>query len=325
MSHELSDGTVVPSYLGIHDSSFEPSVKKTMTSDVLLRVGTVTKSYPPGDSESTSKLVFEYDVDVYQMNGDSIGTFITYPRCRVANFFGSVADFLEYTPRIDNSDPKDPELNLGSRVLILCPNGDQRDALIVGGFPHPQAKAQSDKTHHLKFEFNGIRVAINSDGELFIFRRGATENDGSTKSGGAGGATLKMDKDGGISILEGGGNQTPQSIVIDTKNSKMEITGYSKMDITCTGPINMKSAGVYLGGDNAKDNLIKGSTYREQEDALFQTMLIAFTAMSAAFQTASSTAPSLAGAGTAAQQVVVALQQFMAQAANYLSVTNLTE
>jgi hypothetical protein len=121
---------------------------------------------------------------------------IVYPRVIVQSLFGGVADYSEWTLRLDTQD------GLGSNVLLLCGNGNRRNAFIIGGLPNSKSKKQLTfkDNHRFITEFNGLNQSVNNDGEYKILRRGPTKDDGTVKDSTNSGALIYLNKDGQIQI-----------------------------------------------------------------------------------------------------------------------------
>src|SRR6266700_1325356 len=196
MSEVLEDGSVIPSYLRGSDSSSQILGSQYSVSDWQLRVGEIIQAYDVDDPSNRNGKYIEYDVSVSHSNLGGGFTNITYPRCRVHSLFGGVADFLRWTPRIDNGG--DGQSSLSSKVLLLCPNGNNRFALIIGGYPHPETTRQDTKfdDHDLFFEYNGLNVNINNDGDLTLTHKGATDNSGAIIDSSNGNSYISMTSDG---------------------------------------------------------------------------------------------------------------------------------
>jgi hypothetical protein len=78
-------------------------------------------------------------------------------------------------------------LGKGSKVLLLCLNGENNNAVILGGL-RDQAdvsgfgdKEAKDLGHYFHFNFNGVSADIDKDGQFTLVYNGKTEVDGTTK------------------------------------------------------------------------------------------------------------------------------------------------
>src|SRR5277367_958965 len=118
----LDEGAVIPH--GIAPFRNNDGYTKTLE-DTSLRVGRVVKFYDPSDAQNVSKKFIEYDVEVNYANRDGPYIKTVYSHCTVSSLFGSVADYIRWTPRIANVDQNN-QIMYGSRVLVLCINGNSR-------------------------------------------------------------------------------------------------------------------------------------------------------------------------------------------------------
>lgn len=149
----------------------------------LLRVGEVYERFPPGHKRNRNKLCDEYRVYV-QHTDSHVYDPKDYYNCTLLSGFGGLADKSHHALRVNE---KKSGIEKGSKVLILCINGDMRNAIIIGGIRDSQEldKGQDGKDdqdrfgkHHYYWIFNGIEVFVNDDGEYTLTYKGKTENDG---------------------------------------------------------------------------------------------------------------------------------------------------
>lgn len=217
----LDDNTVIPHYMGA-TSRGRPMDTGAQT-NLGLRVGEVKELVYPDDSRSVSKRFIEYSVEVQHQDGSGPGTTSVYTGCLLANLFGGAADALHYTLRADDHKSSgDDGFGSGSKVLLLCVNGQTTRALIIGGVRDSKVDQSSDTKagHNLAFSFNGVSVTINSDGEFQLQFGGATVHDGSlasTADAAAAPTTIAIHKNGNLRVYTKDGNQ---SILIDHENKK---------------------------------------------------------------------------------------------------------
>lgn len=319
MAVELSDGTIMPAHLGVRSPS-KPRDPGTHT-NLALRVGEVVEIVYPDSQKNQSKSMIEYVVDVSHADGHGATITTRYFAVPVGNLFGGVADFTKYTLRSstkDTSKNKIKTLGNGSKVTILCVNGRTTQAPIVGGAHDPnQPNDDKQDGHNYEFEFNGVNLLINDDGELTIKYQGPTDINGDPRSGvdtSKTGATLKFGKDGNWSVTD-----VPGEIILKC------------------------SSGVKTGG--ATDATILGDTYRQAETTMNNAIQSAMSSMGGAAAGVASAIGSAGGqlavgntigAGTALAGAVTALSQiasqfsaaasaiaaFEAAAAQYLSTKN---
>lgn len=332
MGRTLSDGSVVPSFLGVKNTSKGVHLKN-LYNNVCLRVGEVRDIIYPDDERSLSKQFLEYTVQVYQKTNGDPGTSTFYSNCLVSNLFGGGADNFTYTLRATKKyTNNETGLGNGSKVLLLCIDGETINAIIVSGILTKEFNDQQseDDGHNLKLNFNGIAVQVNDDGELTVTFNGATDNDGKVIDDSGQGSTLSLTKDGSIVLAH-----DDESIKIDHQNNQININSSSNTTI--------KSSGLLVG--DATDNMMLGSTYREAQSTLNSTLIGALSSFSTYLGIFAGQMTALAAGGvtpvTSAQvaaigatmepallainQAVQAIQQFEAKASTYLSDKNLSD
>jgi hypothetical protein len=258
MSNTLGDGTVIPHFL--NTTGRGAITNSGHLNDVALRLGEVKEIVFPNNNKSLSKKFIEYNVSVKHKDGDSVYTVTTYVGCVVNNLFGGAADKVTYTLRPDASNnSSSPELGIGSKVILLCINGDRNKAIIVGGIRDTTSNgSESDGKadgHNYFFEFNGAQTFINDDGELSIVFHGKTDADGSLASSAdpdAEGSTFKLTKDGSIHLFT---QDEKEAIEISHPDKRIYTTSEN---------------GVYIG--KATDEMMLGTTYRTAEHAMNKTL-----------------------------------------------------
>lgn len=302
MANLLSDNTVIPSYLGTSDRG-DVSVDPGNQSNIALRYGEVRKVIYPDDAKSVSKRFIEYNVEIQHKDQGGHGTGVTYANCVQMSLFGTTADLFRYTLREDREQQGQSGLGVGSKVVVMCLNGNVSKALIVGALRDTgtdkdgtlqEGRDKKEDGHNLFFEFNGAQVGVNKDGELQVRYRGATKVDGTLQDDAdpeAEGSTIVFTKEGGIKAYTRG---EKQFIHLDHKNKKLDIladeewhvkvnkklffeagdTVNIKGDSTCTvemtDRVYIKSAGVHVGA--AGEDWMMGTTYRRAEQTMHQTM-----------------------------------------------------
>lgn len=219
-----------------------------------LRIGEVTAIYYKNDSRNISKKFLEYDVLV-QHRSNSTGVTKKYTHVMAMDSFGGQADTAKFTYRPDNAATT-PGLarktgpGNGSKVLVLCINGENNNAVIIGGISDSAGPEDEDEGHHLHWRFNGIDVAVNNDGELIVEYQGAQKNDGTPEDSvdsKATGTTITISKNGNVEIADAvkDGDETVAKniILLDHEHNKIDITGDSQINVT--------SPRVNLGGSDA--------------------------------------------------------------------------
>lgn len=359
MSMMLPDGSIIPSYLSTENMGSTSGNKAF--SQIALRQGEITKIVYPDDNKSVSKKVVEYDVVVSYRDGNEPAYTLNYPNCQVANLFGGIADKFRYTVRAQTKVPeKGKVVSDGSKVLVLCINGEIRRGFIVGGINEDPTVEKKDDGHNLLFEFNGIRATVNKDGELTIMYRGATDIKGDiAKSDDAKNASeskIVMNKEGGIKLLS---KDDKQHLFIDHKNKKVDFLSddewtvkankkitftsgdetklHADKNFTVDSSKNVKitsSDGVLVG--NATDLMPLFETYRKAQKQMHQDLQTGLQQLSiqigligAALTSGATIDPPLAAGGTAATAAVsgivkmaASIAQFEAGAQTYISDKN---
>lgn len=259
-----------------HDGSFSPSFFSQSKqygsvknfSDFSLHSGYVVAVYSPQDSNNSSKKYIEYDVacNVTNKNG-STGEVIFY-RLTTQSFFGGVADYVDWTPRIFNDD-------IGSNVLILCNNGNQRDAFIIGGIKNFKSEKEKDfdNNHHYTWEFNGIKQNVNNDGEFLLLRRGQTKDDGTVEDDTNSYASLSLTKDGKITVGYSDSADYPY-FVLDRENKQATLSTKDKIFLKTENTLEITtSSGVKINPNNPDPQaFVRGTYYRQQESSLNNKM-----------------------------------------------------
>lgn len=195
------------------------------------------EKYVPGDSVS-----IRYTCIVTLANGSR--TII--PGVREINMFGGIDNYMRHrlAAHSDDSESKTAALKsdygniqgaIGARVFITFIGGHLTNPVIIGYDHHPnQAKElpdQVDKGPSLVFQYNGVRVTINEDGDLTFIHKGKPEIKFAPKTGLAL-PSLPTGLDGNPEL---GGNESPA------------ITPASEEEITV---LEMTKGGVYRVRDS---------------------------------------------------------------------------
>lgn len=200
---ELPDGTIIPSYLGASGGVAGPDLPDRM-GNLCLRTGEIKKIIFPKAKESVSKKFVEYRVVVQSTDSMGRPQVQEYGNCFLSSMFGGVADKYRFTYRAQ--DPQQLQksgLGTGSKVAILCINGQTTNALIIGGIRDGVNDKTEDpddsKGHNLFWEFNGINFSVADDGSASFNFKGPTAVDGTLRKDGDknnAGTTVKVEKDG---------------------------------------------------------------------------------------------------------------------------------
>ena len=321
----MNDNTIIPSYFNVESrGSVKPSDNMN---NVSLRVGEVKAIFYPDDEKNISKKLVEYTVEVLQQDGQSTMSSTLYHGCVVSHLFGGVADSINYTLRpaqkegeSGGGEKKTGGAGVGSKVLLLCINGNKTNAVIIGGLPDFDSSEndKKDDGHNLKFEFNGVQMSVNKDGELQVRYRGQTKVDGKLSDDAdsdAEGSTLIFDKEGSIKLYT---KDEKQFIYLNHKDKKLDILADEewhvkvnkklsfeagdevkvKGDKTCTiemsDKVYIKSAGVHVG--DATDAWLLADTYRKAESQMLNQIATTMQSIMSLISTAASTLISAAAA-----------------------------
>lgn len=346
---ELDDGTVVPSFLSISSTSMEKSARWHSFNDTSLRVGQIIASYSPNDSGNTNKKVAEYDISVDYADSHGAQTRIVYYRAKVASLFGGVADFIRWTPRLDNKNIQS-DVSFSSYVLVLCINGNQRSCYILGGLPHPDSQTPDNPVkdnHYLDFEFNGINVFISKDGTLLVSHKGATNPDGTIIDETGRDSAISLTKEGNINLGYLNKLQTGiASIVIKKDTKTVNLFAESDVRVNTKAEFNISTNNGVKINDTGFDQqaFLRSTIYRQQQELMHNTIGPLLSSLSSLIITAGASltvagglhvipmvgailgAPavtaaggSLTAAGPLLLQIQVAIQQFEALSSQYLS------
>jgi phage baseplate assembly protein gpV len=313
------DGTVVPHYLRARSTPFAESDDNF--GNMPVREGIVRKIIYPDASTGQTRRQYVVEVQHRDSNGPGIASEYI---CGTAVLFGGVADRLKYTlrPSKKDADRNDKGYSAGSKVLVVCINGEQNRAYIIGGLDDQNAPADSPEEdgHHLDFEFNGIHAEVNDDGELTITYKGPTELDGTLKEGvdeATTGSTITFTKNGDITLKHG-----DQQVRIDHANKAIEVKATK---------VTLNADEVVFG--SGTDKLVKGETYRAAQKAMheaigaaLQPAIVAMNTASAALVVPPVTPAGIgfAAVGAALTALLTALKGFEQGADTFLSGTSKT-
>jgi hypothetical protein len=259
---------VIPSFLG--GEHFDGN----MFGNLRLRPGEVQAIYGKNHPKNVSKKFNEYQVFVEErVNNTAVSRM--YEHVVAVDLFGGVADTFTKTYRADPSarrkhTPHKP--SVGSKVLLMCVNGETHNAYIVGGLRDSAGPDDDPELgHHLHFRFNGIDVSINKDGELTLQYQGAMNADGSTAEGvdeKALGTTIKLTKDGNVKIADAvtDGDEVKEKNVIflDHVNSKLQLTADVQVDVIAPK--------ITRGAPDATEPDLLGNKWKAGMEALFDAI-----------------------------------------------------
>jgi hypothetical protein len=253
---------IVPSHLSV--SSTERYHDGGVFDNTRLRFGEVQEVVYPNDPKSLSKKFVEYSVFVQHRanNGTALGKM--YNHVTLANTFGGLADQCHWTLRADATPSTKQKgangLGKGSKVVMLCLNGENNNAVILGGL-RDQAdvsgfggKEAKDLGHYFHFNFNGVSADVDKDGQFTLAYNGKTEVDGTTKVDSSKvGTTFLLDKDGNAKL---GDKDGKNSLLIDHVNGKVIIKHDKALEL----------------GD-ATDFMLLGQSFRQEQQKMNNQLL----------------------------------------------------
>jgi hypothetical protein len=213
----------------------------------LLRNGEVVRVIYPEDPDSLLGKFIEYDVLVaHHENGTSASRI--YHSCLLASDLGGLADKSVRTLRAAESGSPGSDVTAashGTKVLILCLNADQSQAVIVGGI-RDSADADTGRKargHHFDWVFNGVKVTISDAGGFRVEKQGPTDREGeldtSRGSADAAGTAVEVDAAGSFSVTTGDGKE---SVVLDRPNGVVAVKAAGKVTVDA-GEIDLNGDG----------------------------------------------------------------------------------
>ncbi len=235
----LSDGSMIPSNL---TADVQYDAAADVHSNHSLKSGIVTKIYYPDDQGNISKRHLEYDVNVAEFKAAGGASVLTYRNCRQVDVFGNINDHLNYTLEISQNDK---EKDGGARVLLLCIDGINvgGNAVIIGGLTdHNREGYKRADGKFYDFQFNGLDININKDGEYTITYNSPIDLAGKKAFQSAAGSKIKIDKDGGITLSTNEG----QFLTLNRASKIIEL-GDGKNSITLDK--GNEQIGIFTSGD----------------------------------------------------------------------------
>lgn len=274
-----SDGSINPSYMNWF---LEPMGQNQTFNDHSLKVGRVIAIYYPDDSNNVNKKFTEYDVEAKYTEGNSPPVKTIFYRCVTTSLFGGIADYIRWTPRLDNSTSGPIK---GSLVLLLCQNGNQRQAYIVGGIPQPETQVKDLAEHSFVFEFNGMNLVINKDGELLLKRKGVTNEEGKVDDTSGSDSFIQFKKSGDIVLgyLDKVASDYA-SIQIQKANKILQLYAKSHIESKTEDEFRINTTnGVKVNG--ADQAWVRGTIYRQKQVELHQKLKGFISALSGIVQT----------------------------------------
>jgi hypothetical protein len=312
--------------------------------DVALRYGEIQTIITPDMPRSRTKKFIEYDVYCQYRARNKSANGRMYQNCLLANPLGGLADYAMWTLRGEDSATKDTNnrLGKGSKVLILCVNGETTQAVIIGGMRDQADDGTKtdvkDLGHHLDWVFNGVRAFIDKDGALTVTYGGKTTIDGKLDSNvdkKTVGTKLVFMKDGSWSVATADPDddkKQEQHVFLDHANHVIDVKAKKGYTLTVDDGTAAIKASKGLKVGEATDNMLLGSSYRKAEKQMFQKLAqmlqqaaIQLNAAGATPMAPGATLAQLAAAGALLIQASQAVSGFEQQASgqnDFLSQNN---
>lgn len=275
--------------------------------DVMMHYGEVQHIIYPDDARSRSKAFIEYDVYVSYRAKNKTSASRMYHNCLLVNPLAGLADRAFFTLRGEDSasKPENYHVAKGSKVLLLCINGETTQGVIIGGLRDPKddsetkAKAK-DLGHHLYFVFNGVSLFIDKDGQLVVTYGGKTTNDGKLDGNvdkKSVGTKMTYLKDGSWNVSTpdpDDDNKHEQFIFVDHGEHQTVHQAKKSWQLQVTdGPAKIVSKTGLKVGD-ATDHMLLGESFRKEQQkmnnqlmSLIQTLKGLLTTAGAAITAAS--------------------------------------
>lgn len=191
------------------------------TGNFRLRFGEVKKQILPTEKDSLYKLGREYEVLVDHYEGGS-ATHRIYHNCVVINLFAGLADKTSFSLR--ESEKKDYQFGKGSKVLLLCIEGNDARGVILGGLTQ---KKDTNQGHYFEWEFNGVNFQVFDDGSFKAIAKGKTDATGKTDNKDAG-TYVKVEANGNLTVSTANGKNV---LSIDNKAGTITINSDSKFKV----------------------------------------------------------------------------------------------
>lgn len=274
--------------------------------NLALRYGEVKEVIYPSDSRSQSKKVVEYRVRVAHREGNGATVSVDYGNCIAGSLFGSLSDKFRYTLRPSSTESKGASDPIdGSKVLLLCINGETNSGVIIAAMPDLRADAETkDKGHNLEFEFNGINAKIDKLGQFFLTHKGKTDLTGVSSDTNRGGS-FNFNSDGTLTIKPEKGllvGRATDSVLLGTtyRNAQSQLHTSMKSAVQ-QAAASISQAAVLLGLASAQPNTQTQSPYL------------------------ANAANYLAQSGMALTAIANAILSFEQNASSYLSALNKTD
>lgn len=221
---------VVPGIYSTKRVGKEPFFDGYLFANTKLRSGEVIAIVPPTSERSVSKLWLEYDVLVPQYESGTVAHKL-YRNCILINSLAGGGDHSSWKLRASTKPYTEIGKTDGSRVLILCVEGSNNQAIIIGGLRDERCgKDKEELGQHYEFEYNGVNFQINDDGSCVLQQKGKTTNLGlphEDRNEGSG-TSIEIKADGTYIVKTKDDNQ---SLTINNSNNSITINSDKKITI----------------------------------------------------------------------------------------------
>ena len=252
---KLPDGSFIPSNLSLEPL---PEAHSQFMVDFSFKQGTIVKVYYPSDPANLSQQFIEYDVLVAKRDMRSGANFLIYKNCQVSDKFGAVNNYEDFTLQAATSIKNGVPVG-GSTVTVLCIDATaiSARAIIVGGKKSRLYKPEESDGQFHEYQFNGINIKVNNDGEYTIIQNTPIDQSGNQADKAAAGTQLKIDKDGRFAISDNESQSITfdrvsknvtwtngnDSVVVDKANKKVILTSSGNVESTSSKDTNLTSNG----------------------------------------------------------------------------------
>lgn len=236
---------VIPSMLEVEDALTRSYPRFQV--NTVLRVGRVIEVIYADDVRNIGKKVTQYTV-LAEHRGGGTSVLQRYDNCVLLDQFGGVADHATWHLRQEMPVEQGAKPGIGSKVLLLCINGDRTNPVILGGIHDDQETTQvkdvaKKKGHYFDWEFNGVNIAIGDLGEVTITRKGPTKDDATLNADKVPevqtGQTIVLDSTGGITIATHPDNSdnklTQQYIKLDHAKKSLQVKADQAWSVDVVG------------------------------------------------------------------------------------------
>ncbi len=253
--------------------------------DMGMHYGEVQHIIYPDDARSHSKKFIEYDVYCTYRAKNKTSAHRMYHNCLLVNPLAGLADRAYFTLRGEDSaaKPENYHVAKGSKVLVLCVNGETKHPVIIGGLrdtaDESESKAKAkDLGHHLYYVFNGVSLFIDKEGQLVLTYGGKTTNDGKLDGNvekKSVGTSMALLKDGSWNVSTqdpDDADKHEQFIFMDHKDHQTLHQAKKVWLLQVTdGPCKLKAKeGLKVG--EATDHMLLGESFRKEQEQLNKSL-----------------------------------------------------